>query len=474
LKELTADSWVEQIEKTGSDESTISGELRMKEKVTKATSEVYGQLEKMMPAAYEISRKNAIMLPSEIVNTVLLPYPFYVEKAKGSRLWDVDGNEYIDLTAGFGPILLGHSPEVVIEAAKEQMNWGSDFGLTSPLQGKTAELLIEASPCADMVHFSNSGTEATMEALRLARAHTGKDKHAIFVGSYHGVHDPVLVEEDKNSDPKRPSGQSKFGALGIPQFIIDNVLVLPYRDDAAFDLIRQHKDELAVVMIEPVQSSNPRTDVGPFLQELREVCRECGVLFMLDEVITGMRLGGMGGAQTFFDVTPDLATYGKIIGGGMPVGAVAGPADIMNTFKVIFAGGTFNGNPLTMTAGAAILQYLKEHPDIYPRLAEQSDRLAKEINSFLETEDMEAQLMNAQSLFTFQFTRKTVESSWDTKKIKPNFPPSLYYAILHKNGVTIPGLHLFFTTASHTAEDIDKVIEAMKKSFLELRDYGLI
>ena len=446
----------------------------MNEKVEQATTTVYGQLEKMMPASYELSRKNAPMLPSEIVNTVLLPYPFYVEKAKGSRLWDVDGNEYIDLTAGFGPILLGHSPEVVIEAVKDQMNRGSDFGLTSPLQGKMAELLIEASPCAEMVHFSNTGTEATMEALRLARAHTGKSKHAIFVGSYHGVHDPVLVEEDVHSDPKSPSKRSKFGALGIPQFIMDNVLVLPYRDDAAFDLIRKHKDELAVVMIEPIQSSNPRTDVGPFLQELRQVCKKCGVLFMLDEVITGMRIGGMGGAQTFFDVTPDLATYGKIIGGGLPVGAVAGTAEIMNSFKYIFSGGTFSGNPLTMTAGVAVLEYLKTHPEVYPHMAEQADRMASEVNSFLKEENMEAQLMNAQSIFSFQFTRKNIESAWDTKQIKPDFPPNLFYAILHRNGVTIPGLHLFFTTASHTVVDIDKVIEAMKQSFLELREYGLI
>ncbi|MCP4752942.1 MAG: aspartate aminotransferase family protein [Proteobacteria bacterium] len=446
----------------------------MKEKVEKATGEVYGQLEKMMPTSYEISRKNATMLPAEIVNTVMLPYPFYVSKGKGSRLWDVDGNEYIDLTAGFGPIFLGHSPDEVIAAAKDQFELGSDLGMTSPLQGKLAELLIEASPCAEMVHFCNTGTEATMEALRLARAHTGKGKLGIFVGSYHGVHDPVLVEADPNSDPKGPSGRSKFGAMGIPQFVIDNVLMLPYRDAAAFDLIRKNKDDLALVMIEPVQSSNPRTDVGPFLEELKEVCRECGVLFMLDEVITGMRLGGMGGAQEFFDVTPDLATFGKIIGGGTPVGAVAGSTEIMNTFKVIFAGGTFSGNPLTMTAGAAVLEYLKGHPEVYPSLAERSDRLADEINGFLKAEDMEAQLMNAQSIFSFQFTRKTVDSAWDLHNLKKKFPPNLFYAILHKNGVTIPGLHLFFTTVAHTDDDIDRVVAAMKKSFLELREYGLI
>ena len=446
----------------------------MKDKVDRATADVNRQLEAMMPASYQISQKNAAMLPSEIVNTVIMPYPFYVQRAKGSRIWDVDGNEYIDLTAGFGPILLGHAPDVVIEAARKQLELGTDVGLKSPPQGKMADLLIEASPCAEMVHFCNSGTEATMEALRVARAHTGKDRVGIFVGSYHGVHDPVMVEEDTNSDPKRPTGRSKYGALGIPQFIIDNTLILPYRDEAAFDLIRENKDNLALVMIEPVQSSNPRTDVGPFLQELQKVCRDCGVLFMLDEVITGMRIGGMGGAQAFFDLTPDLATYGKIIGGGMPVGAVVGPSDVMNTYKLIFSGGTFSGNPLTMVAGAAILGYLKEHPEIYDHLSEQSDRLAGEMNGFLQKENMEAQLLNAQSLFSFQFTRKTIESAWDTKTIMPNFPPSLFYAILHKNRVTIPGLHLFFITASHTAIDVDKVIEAMKNSFLELREYGLI
>ncbi|MEE8400122.1 MAG: hypothetical protein V3S89_14010, partial [Desulfobacterales bacterium] len=151
-----------------------------------------------------------------------------------------------------------------------------------------------------------------------------------------------------------------------------------------------------------------------------------------------------------------------------------GPADIMNSYKLIFSGGTFSGNPLTMTAGAAILGYLKAHPEIYLHLAEQSDRLANEMNRFLQNENMEAQLMNAQSQFSFQFTRKTIESAWDTKTITPRFPPNLFYAILHRNGVIIPGLHLFFITASHTAEDVDKVIGSMQKSFLELREYGLI
>jgi len=446
----------------------------MTENEKRAKKEISGHLEKMMPNSHEISRRNAQILPHEIVNTVILPYPFYVEKAEGSRIWDVDGNEYIDLTAGFGPILLGHSPEVLVEAAKNQINLGADFGLTSPHQGKLAELLIEASPCAEMVNFSNTGTEATMEALRLARAHTGKNRYAIFAGSYHGVHDAALIEADKKSDQHAPNGRSKFGALGIPQFIIDQALILPYRDNAAFDLIHKYKEDLAVVMIEPVQSSNPRTDVGPFLRDLRDVCRESGVLLMFDEVITGMRLGGMGGAQAFFDVKPDLATYGKAIGGGHPVGAVAGPADIMNTYKVIFSGGTFSGNPLTMASGAAVLNYLKTHPEVYPRMAEQSDRLAKEINTFLEQEDMNVRLMNAQSLFSFVFTKTPVESGWDVAKIKYDFQPSLFYSFLHKNGVLIPGLHLFFITAAHTADDIDIVIKAMKKSFLEVRSYGLI
>jgi len=446
----------------------------MHEHEKKAKQEISLYLEKMMPESHEISRRNTNILPHEIVNTVTLPYPFYVQRAKGARLWDVDNNEYVDLTAGFGPILLGHSPEEIIEAAKEQVDMGADFGLTSPQQGKLAELLIEASPCAEMVSFSNTGTEATMEALRLARAHTGKNRYAIFAGSYHGMHDAVLVEADKTSNPDAPVGRSKFGALGVPQNIIDQALILPYRNDAAFDLIHKHRKELAVVMIEPVQSSNPRTDVGPFLQKLHDVCRQSGVLLMFDEIITGMRLGSMGGGQEFFNVKPDLATYGKAIGGGHPVGAVAGPAEIMNTYKVIFTGGTFSGNPLTMASGVAVLDYLKAHPEIYPHMAEQSDRLAGEVNDFLIAEDMNARLMHAQSMFSFVFTKDPVESGWDVARIKYDFQPSLFYSFLHKYGVVIPGLHLFFITAAHTAKDIDMVIEAMKKSFLAVRGYGLI
>jgi len=429
-----------------------------------------------LPESQKIYQRNARVLAQEIVGTVFIPYPFYVREAKGARVTDVDGKEYIDLTMGFGPLLLGHSPDIVIEAATEAARTGLHMGLPTPYQGELAELVVDATPCAEKAIFCNSGTEATMYAMRVSRAYTGKDKVALFEGSYHGSHDYVLTEADKSSERLAPHIRSR--GSGVPQATLDQLLLLPYRSDAAFDLIRQHKDELAAVIVEPVQSSNPRTDVGPFLRELSDVCRECDVLMILDEIITGFRFG-YGGAQEYFNVTPDLITYGKIIGGGIPIGAVAGPSELMSLFHftgdedadpkgAIFSGGTFGGNPMAMRVGAAVLKHLRGHPEIYEHLSSQSQRLGKEINDFLETEGIAARLMQAESMFQLVFQKEPVESAWDvddsTWQTGANF-----YARLHVNGVIVPGIHLFFLSAAHTSEDVDTIIEAFKRTFAETR-----
>ena len=439
--------------------------------------DILKELRAMMPGSHEVAVRNSKVLAQEVVGTINMPYPFYVTKAKGSRVTDVDGNEFIDLTMGFGPILLGHNPDLVVNAIKETADLGPHFGLTNPYQGELAELLIEASPCGEKAIFCNSGTEATMYAIRAARAYTGKNKIGLFVGSYHGAHDYVTVVVNKKSDPKRP--QLRPQGKGIPKETTDQVLMLPYRDETAFDLIHENKDELALVMIEPVQSSNPRVDQGAFLQKLSAVCKENNVLFMMDEVITGVRLGGFRGAQEFFDVSCDMATYGKAIGGGMPVGAVTASEDIMNVFNyhgggtTIFSGGTFSGNPMTSRVGTAVMKHIKAHPEIYPYMAEQSERLANEINAFLKEEKFPAILMNAQSMFHLIFTDKPIESAWEIGR-DTGQTQVLFYNHLHKNGVVIPGIHLFFLSAAHTPEDVDQVIEAFKKSFREIRAKGAI
>jgi glutamate-1-semialdehyde 2,1-aminomutase len=434
----------------------------------------------------EIYERSAEVLASEVVSTIDMPHPFYVAEAKGSRITDVDGNEYIDLTMGMGPHVLGHAPDIVVEAVREAAPRGLQVGIHNPHQEPLARLMTSAAPALEQVVFANSGTEATLYAVRAARALTGKTRVGIFDGSYHGVHDYVLANFHRNSPREAPT---PFGrGAGIPQATLDQVLMLPYRSDAAFDLIRAEQDDLAVVLLEPVQSSNPRLDTKAWMQELREVCRECGVIFVLDEVITGFRLA-WGGAQEVFDVQPDLTTYGKIIGGGTPVGAVAGPRELMRAFtqdrraqaeagyeplRPIFSGTTFAGNPLTMAAGTAQLRYLSEHRDeVYPYLAEQGERMARGINDFCESEGIPARLLNAYSMFHLYFQSEKLDSVRDIRGEHRKAEREFYMHLLD-HGVIIPGLHLAFISSAHSPEDIDRVIEAFQQSFLDLRERELI
>jgi glutamate-1-semialdehyde aminotransferase len=263
---------------------------------------------------------------------------------------------------------------------------------------------------------------------------------------------------------------------GIPEEISrDLMLMLPYRDKNAYDLIRKYKDDLALVVIEPVQSSNPRLDNQEFLDGLREVCTECEVLLMLDEVITGFRIE-YGGCQEYYDIKPDLVTYGKAVGGGLPIGVVAGSKHVMNTFSgaentpAIFAGGTFSGNPLTMASGIGALEYLKDNKEeIYPYLHEQGNRMASEINEFCRSNNMPVQMMNAGSMMHLIFGGETIESSRDINRSQYALENEFYLHLLGHN-VIVPGIHLAFISFAHKPDVIDKVIDAFKKTFEDLRE----
>jgi glutamate-1-semialdehyde 2,1-aminomutase len=410
------------------------------------------------------------------VGTISLPYKFYATEAKGSKVTDADGNEFIDLTMGFGPLLLGHNPDVAVNAVKAAADKALLLGIPNPYQGELGELLVDAAPCAEQVAFCNTGTEATMYAIRLARALTGKTKVAMFDGSYHGAHDYVIMEGVLEPDPSQPSHRPQ--GHGVPDATTEQIMFLPYRHPKAFELIEANKNELACVLIEPVQSSNPRLDVGAYLRELREVCSRTGVLLILDEVITGFRLG-YGGGQERFDVVPDLATYGKILGGGLPVGAVAGPRDLMKPFNFfsdansIFAGGTFGGNPMSMLTGAAVVRHLRDNPKIYTELQRKGDRLAEGVSRFLEQGDYPVQLLHADSMFHLMFTRDTIERGRHFDEATAMLEHR-YYAHLLKRGVVVPGIHLFFISAAHSDEDVETVIDTMCESFRALRVEGQI
>ena len=446
--------------------------------IGKKSSAVRAKLINRTTKCEVVARRGQVALAQEVVQTVDLPHPIYIDSADGPYLTDLDGNRYIDLTGGFGPNVLGNKPEAVEKALASQIEKGWHYGIPGDGQADLAELIKESSPAVDEVMFCNSGSEATMFAFRAARAFTGKRVVALFDGSYHGIHDYALVRADLKSERSNPSSIT-LGA-GIPEEVSrDLMLMLPYRDKNAYDLIRKYKDDLALVVIEPVQSSNPRLDNQDFLNGLRDVCTECEVLLMFDEVITGFRIE-YGGCQEYYNINPDLITYGKAVGGGLPIGVVAGSKRVMNTFSgaedtpAIFAGGTFSGNPLTMAAGFGALEYLKENKDeIYPYLHSQGNRIAKEINEFCRSSNIPVQMMNAGSMLHLIFGGETIDSSRDIDHSQYKLEKEFYLHLLGHN-VIVPGIHLAFISFAHKPEVIDEVIDAFKRTFEDLREDGHI
>ena len=438
-----------------------------------------------------LAQSASTVLAMTAAETLALAAPLYVREARGSRIIDVDGNEYVDMIMGFGPHLLGHASDAVVDAVRKAALSGVQFGLPHRGQEPLARLIVDAVPCADKVLFATTGTEATMFAIRGLRAYTGRKKIAVFEGGYHGAHDYVLTAVDMDSPKDEPTFSSR--KFGIPAETQSTVLMLPYWNDAAFDLIRKWRHDLACVVIEPVQGGNAQSGHIEWMGGLRQVCTEVDVPLLFDEIITGFRMG-LGGAQATFDVIPDLATYGKVLGGGLPIGAVAGRADIMDTFskhvpgtyplsKEAFATGTFNSNPLTMAAGYAATSYLRDHPAVYQHLHDQSDRLASTVNAFCDAEGIPAHINHNESILLIYFGyERNGRTARDVRRGQsepgPNGQPlsvatQAFLAYLLEAGVIALALHHIHLSAAHTAEDVDFIIEAMKSSLLKVRADGL-
>ncbi len=426
-------------------------------------------------ASQRISGERAEILNSGLAANLEMPHPVFIERGAGGYVYDADENEYIDTSVGFGLHMLGHVHPEIEEAIEKRTRLGWMFGIHSTSQMKLANLLHEGSPCAERVVFCNTGSEATMYAFRAARGFSGRDKIALFDGFYHGAHDYGMWMTDPSSSRKAPDVLPM--GHGIPGALKDLTLLLPYRNRAAFDLIREHKDELALVFVEGVQSSNPQNNLGGFLGELREVCRECGVLFGIDEVITGFRVA-YGGAQERFGVQPDIATYGKVVGGGLPVGAITGRADVMEVFtglganRGVFSGGTFSGNPLTMEAGAAALGHLKAHPEIYVDLEAKGARLADSVNGFCEENQIPAQMKQVGSMFHMFFQNGEINSMRDVVSLGSAAEKGFYLHCLNR-GVLVPGTQRAFLCAAHSEADVDKLIEVFCGSLKDLQSEGL-
>jgi glutamate-1-semialdehyde 2,1-aminomutase len=300
------------------------------------------------------------------------PYPVFIDHGAGGHVVDVDGNRYLDFLMGYGPLLLGHDlPPSVREAVDAAVAVGPMYGVPTAVEVELAEFVAAHVPSVEMLRFVNSGTEATVSAVRLARAVTGRDLVVIMQGGYHGAQESTLVEGDATAvEPSSPGIPAAFSASTVP---------VPFNDTTAVDAVFEaHGDRIAAVMTEPILANNGIIDPDSgYLEHLRAVTDRHGALLIFDEVITGFRVGGLGCAQGLFGVTPDLTTFGKIIGGGFPVGAVGGPAALIEHFTPsgdVFQSGTFSGHPVTMAAGLATLEYAADH-DVYDHLSALGERL---------------------------------------------------------------------------------------------------
>lgn len=390
--------------------------------------------------------------------------PVFMKRGFGSKMYDVDGNEYIDYIGSWGPHLFGHNPSFIIDALKKAIEDGTSFGAPTEIEVKMAQLITELVPSVEMVRMVNSGTEATMSAIRAARGYTGKEKIIKFEGCYHGHGDFFLI--------KAGSGALTFGiptSPGVTKGNAADTLVADFNNiESVKNVISKNKNEIAAVIIEPVVGNMgtviPEND---FLKKLRYLCSEEKILLIFDEVMTGFRLS-KGGAQEAFDVIPDLSTFGKIIGGGLPVGAYGGKKEIMEMVSPsgpVYQAGTLSGNPLAMNAGYAALSYIKEHPEVYTQLEEKSSYLANGLNETIKNAGKNFQINRIGSMMTIFFTEKPVTDYNSAVKSDTKLYAKYFHEML-KRGIYLPPAQFeaLFVSTAHSKEDLDKTIIASSEA----------
>jgi len=393
--------------------------------------------------------------------------PIFFKRGSGSRLFDADGNEFIDYVGSWGPLILGHSHPKVIKAVKEAVGHGSTFGAPTGLETTLAKTICEAVPSVELVRFVSSGTEAAMSAIRLARAFAGRDKIVKFAGCYHGHSDGLLA--------KGGSGLATFGipsSPGVPASVTSNTLVEAYNDlEAAERLFDCRGKEIAAIIVEPAAGNMGLVLPAPgFLERLRSLTRGSGALLIFDEVITGFRVG-YGGAQALYGVTPDLICLGKIIGGGLPVGAYGGRKDIMEMVAPlgpVYQAGTLSGSPLAMAAGIATLNLLRQ-PGIYDELERKSSVLRRGIVEAAAAAGVDIQVPGLGSMFTVFFCASPVTDYQTASRADATLYARFFHGMLCR-GVYLPPsqFEVAFVSSAHTDEDIQATIEAAREAFAGL------
>lgn len=429
------------------------------------------------PRSEKLFNRSKKVMPGGISHNVhyFPPYPFFITKAKGSKIWDVDGNEYIDLWMGHYTHILGHHPETIQEAVENQLKTGIHWGIVFEKQVEWAELIRELIPCAEMVRFCCSGTEATMYAVRLARAFTRKNTILKIAGGWHGANPDLSV------GIKVPYEREE--SLGLLPELIQYTKTIPFNDiEATLQTIHQNRQDLAAIILEPVVAEGgfvPATEA--YLEMLRSETERLGALLIFDEVISGFRVD-LGGAQEKFGMLPDLTTLGKIMGGGFPAGALVGKREILDTTsperkgnkweKILIGGGTFSSHPFTVAAGLAMLQYLRIHKDgVYPLLEFRGEKIRKGLQEVFDREGVHAVVTGIGSLFQthFPFEKEVVlDSPHSINKKTDTDKREVEFRIRMLNH----GVHVMHgggsLSTAHSDEDIERIIRAAREVAREM------
>lgn len=393
--------------------------------------------------------------------------PVFIKRGEGSRVYDVDGNSFIDYVCSWGPLILGHAYPQVVEAIRRAAGDGTTFGAPTALEVELAEMIVEAVPSIEMVRLVSSGTEALMSAIRLARGYTGRTKVIKFEGCYHGHSDGLLA--------KAGSGVTTLGipdSAGVPAGITSDTLTLPYNDlNAARELMQAVGSDVACIVIEPIAGNMGVIPPKPgYLQGLRELCNQFDALLLFDEVITGFRVA-YGGAQQLYGVTPDLTTLGKIIGGGLPVGAYGGRREIMEQVAPlgpVYQAGTLSGNPLAVSAGIAVLKALQK-PGLYEDLQRKADKLSAGLLDAAKQAGVPVQLNSVGSMSTLFFTEHPV-TDYASAKLSDTERYARYFSEMLNRGVYLAPsqFEAAFVSTALSQEDIEATIAAAREAMREL------
>lgn len=396
--------------------------------------------------------------------------PIFAKKAKGAYLWDEDENRYLDYICSWGPMILGHNPEFVLQGVQEAILSGSSFGLPTKGEVELAKLLVKTVPCIETVRLTTSGTEATMSAVRLARAYTKRNKIIKFEGCYHGHSDALLV--------KSGSGLLTQGfqdSNGIPHSVFEDTVTLPFGDiEQVISMLQSQK--IACIIVEPIPANMGVIESQKeFLQSLREETIKYGTLLIFDEVISGFRVA-LGGAQEYFGITPDLCTLGKIIGGGYPVGAFGGKAEIMKLIAPlgqVYHAGTLSGNPISVRAGYETLSYLIQHKaEIYSSIAKKTNFLVTQIRQLIQKYQIPAVIQSMPSLFTIFFSPKeNITNLEDALTSNLEFF-TIYFNTLLEHGILAPPsqFEAHFLSYQHKEEDLQKTLKVIELAFQKIRE----